>query len=114
MIRLSIEYAFLIPLIPLAASLVILFGGKEDPHSPLPMVGISAMALCFVQSLVVFALALAEPDLIPYKAAWPWFSFAAEVGGQAFLFNMPASILIDGPAVVMLVVVTLVSLLVQI
>lgn len=114
MAHLFLEYSFLIPLIPFAASLAILFGGKEDPHSSLPYLGIGAMAFCLLQSLFIFAGALSDPSFLPYNPTITWFKFASEVGGKSFIMRMPASLLIDGPAAVMLVVVTLVSLLVQV
>src|SRR5215472_1565332 len=100
-----LEHAYLIPLIPLFASFVILLGGKEDPHSPLPYLGVSAMGWCLLQSLVIFGKAASGAVSLPYEANWQWFGMAAEVGGKAFSYQMPIGILIDGPAAVMLVVV---------
>ncbi|MEK7859061.1 MAG: NADH-quinone oxidoreductase subunit L [Elusimicrobiota bacterium] len=109
-----LDYAFLIPLIPLAASLIILLGGKEDPHSPLPYVGVAAMAWCLVQSLFIFwDVATATAPLLP-APDWTWFSFGATAAGKPYIYDMPLNVLIDGPAALMLVVVTLVSLLVQV
>lgn len=109
-----LEHAWLIPLIPLAASLIIIFGGKESANAKLPFLGIAAMAWCLLQSSSIFWDAAAGNSSLPYQAGWEWFSFATEIGGKAFTYAMPIGVLIDGPAAVMLVVVTLVSLLVQI
>ena len=46
-----IQHAYLIPLIPFAASLIMMFGAKEDPHSPAPWIGIGAMTICLGLSL---------------------------------------------------------------
>jgi len=108
-----IEHAYLIPLIPFAASLIMLFGAKEDPHSPAPWIGIGAMAICLGLSLSILAAVAGGTIPMPYEHNWPWFSFAASIGGKAFLYEMPIGVLIDGPAAVLLVVVTLVSLMVQ-
>jgi NADH-quinone oxidoreductase subunit L len=108
-----LEHVYLIPLIPLAASLIILFGGKEDTHSPLPYVGIAAMGWCLIQSLAIFSQFLSGAAHLPHKEIWPWFSFATSVNDKSFIFEMPLSVLIDGPASIMLVVVTFVSFLVQ-
>ncbi|MEQ1919276.1 MAG: proton-conducting transporter membrane subunit, partial [Elusimicrobiota bacterium] len=109
-----IEHAYLIPLIPFAASLIMMFGAKEDPHSPAPWIGIGAMAICLGLSLSILAAVAGGTIPLPYEHNWQWFSFAASIGGKAFLYDMPIGVLIDGPAALLLVVVTLVSLMVQI
>jgi NADH-quinone oxidoreductase subunit L len=108
------EYAYLIPLIPVVASLIILFGAKEDPHSPLPWIGVGAMALCLVLATSILWSFVAGGAALPYEKNWEWFSFATTIGGQSFVWTMPIGVLIDPPAAVMLFVVTLVSLMVQI
>jgi NADH-quinone oxidoreductase subunit L len=108
-----IEHAYLIPLIPLAASAIILLGGKEDPHSPLPLVGLAATGWVLIQSLFVAYAAFSGALTLPYSADWSWFSFGAASGGRPFAYDMPIGILIDGPAAVMLPVVATVSFLVQ-
>ena len=108
-----LQHVYLIPLIPFFASLVILFGGRENPHSKLPLVGIAAMLWCLIQSLVIFGHAASGAAHLPYEAQWSWISFGAEFGGKPFSYDLPIGVLIDGPASIMLVVVTLVSLLVQ-
>jgi NADH-quinone oxidoreductase subunit L len=109
-----IEHAYLIPLIPVVASLIILFGAKEDPHSPLPWVGIGAMAICLAYSTAILHGFAAGTLALPQEFNWPWFSFATSVGGKAFVWDMPIGVLIDAPAAMMLFVVCLVSLMVQI
>ncbi len=109
-----IEHAYLIPLIPFAASLIMMFGAKEDPHSPAPWIGIVAMAICLGISLSILSTVASGTIPLPYEHNWPWFSFAASIGGKAFVYDMPVGVLIDGPAAILLVVVTLVSLMVQI
>ncbi|PIR19119.1 MAG: NADH-quinone oxidoreductase subunit L, partial [Elusimicrobia bacterium CG11_big_fil_rev_8_21_14_0_20_64_6] len=109
-----IEHAYLIPLIPFAASLIMMFGAKEDPHSPVPWIGIGAMAICLGMSLSILAAVAGGSVSLPYEHNWPWFSFAASIGGKSFIYDMPIGVLIDGPVALMLVVVTLVSLMVQI
>ncbi|UPT72458.1 MAG: hypothetical protein M0D55_10745 [Elusimicrobiota bacterium] len=110
-----IEHAYLIPLIPFAASLIMMFGAKEDPHSPAPWIGVAAMAVCLGISLSI--LSAFASGAVPggvYERNWPWFSFAASFAGRPFVYDMPVGVLIDGPVAILLVVVTLVSLMVQI
>ena len=109
-----IEHAYLIPLIPAVASLIILFGAKEDPHSPLPWIGIGAMAICLAMSAAIFLGFAAGTIVLPYEHNWQWFSFATTVGGNSFAYAMPAGVLIDPPTALVLVAVTLVSLMVQV
>ncbi|MFH2201774.1 MAG: NADH-quinone oxidoreductase subunit L [Elusimicrobiota bacterium] len=102
-----IEYVFLIPLIPLAAAVIILFAGREGDDPPLPYLGIAAMSWCCLHSTVLFFQALTgRLAEFPYYRTIPWFSF----GGV----DNDIGVLIDAPAVTLLFVVTLVSLLVHI
>jgi NADH-quinone oxidoreductase subunit L len=109
-----IEHAYLIPLIPAAASLIILFGAKEDPHSPLPWIGIGAMAICLVMAASILWGFAAGTVTLPYEHNWTWFSFATTIGGSSFVYPMSAGVLIDPPAALVLFAVTLVSLMVQV
>ncbi|MDE2490633.1 MAG: NADH-quinone oxidoreductase subunit L, partial [Elusimicrobia bacterium] len=109
-----IAHSWLIPLIPLAAALIILFGGPEDPRSPLPWVGVGAMALCLLMSASILWGFAAGSVALPFERHWSWFSFATSIGGKAFVDTMPIGVLVDPPAAVLLVVVTLVSLMVQV
>ncbi|MBI3299515.1 MAG: NADH-quinone oxidoreductase subunit L [Elusimicrobia bacterium] len=100
-----IEYAYLIPLLPLAASALILFLGKEGEHSKMPYLGLAVMGACLLVSTCIFAESLLGSVDLPYYKTIPWFNF-----GQ---FEMTLGVLIDGPAATLLFVVTLVSFLVQ-
>ncbi|MFA6317822.1 MAG: NADH-quinone oxidoreductase subunit L [Elusimicrobiota bacterium] len=109
-----IEHVWLVPLLPLAASLVILFFGREGEHSKMPYLGIAAIgAGLWISLRIIFDAALGRA-VLPYEADWTWYSFAADLGGRPFIFDMRAGVLIDGAAAVMLAVVCLVSLLVQV
>ena len=55
-----IEHAYLIPLIPLAAAGLMLFGAKEDAHSPAPWIGVVAMV---VQLLVFWVVTHIIPTI---------------------------------------------------
>ncbi|MEE8424607.1 MAG: NADH-quinone oxidoreductase subunit L, partial [Elusimicrobiota bacterium] len=101
-----LENAFWIPLIPLILAFVILLLGKESERSPLPYLGILGMGWCFVHASILFYKALTHSLHLPYYKTIPWFSFGD--------FEMTLGVLIDGPCVTLLFVVTLVSLLVQI
>jgi NADH-quinone oxidoreductase subunit L len=109
-----IEYAYLIPLIPAVASVIILFGAKEDTHSPLPWIGIGAMTVCLGLAISILWGFVGGSVALPYEHNWQWFSFATSIGGRSFVWAMPIGVLIDPPAAVMLFVVTLVSLMVQV
>ncbi|MBI5622626.1 MAG: NADH-quinone oxidoreductase subunit L [Elusimicrobia bacterium] len=109
-----IEYVWLVPLLPLAASLIILFVGRESDHSPMPYVGIAAIGAGLWISLRVIFDGAVGAAVLPFEKDWSWYSFAADLGGRAFIFDMRAGVLIDGAAAVMLAVVCLVSLLVQV
>lgn len=109
-----IEHAYLIPLIAFLASLVILFGGTETPHSKMPWLGIGAMGVCLALAVSIFWGAATGTVALPYEHNWRWFRLAGSIGGASFLYDMPVGVLIDGPAAVTLVVVTLVSLMVQV
>ncbi|MBI4678277.1 MAG: NADH-quinone oxidoreductase subunit L [Elusimicrobia bacterium] len=109
-----ISRAWLIPILPLAASLVILFFGREREDSPLPFVGIAAIgASLWIALRILFDVALGTLAL-PYENDWSWFSFAADLKGHPFILDMRAGVLVDGAAAAMLAVVCLVSLLVQV
>src|SRR5687767_7770029 len=109
-----LEHAYLIPLIPLAASLIMLFAFKEDTHSPAPWVGIAGMGWCLLQSCAVLYLAASGQASLPHHANMDWFRMPADVAGKAFALTIPLGVTIDGPAAIMLCVVTLVSFLMQV
>ena len=98
------DYMWLVPLLPMAAFVVILFFGRRF-NSKGHSVGIAAVALGFVLSLIGFAeLAAGTP---PVERSMTWF----EIGDSLELeFGMNYDFL----CAVMFVVVTAVSLLVQI
>ncbi|MEK6646852.1 MAG: NADH-quinone oxidoreductase subunit L [Candidatus Firestonebacteria bacterium] len=97
------EYGILIPVLPLLAFVLIIFFGKRLPGKG-SYIGIFAMALSFILSCLIFVKFVGGAS--SYEFNYPWFSFGGKV--------ISAGILIDGLTAVMLVVVTLVSLLVQI
>ncbi|MFA5138952.1 MAG: NADH-quinone oxidoreductase subunit L [Elusimicrobiota bacterium] len=95
-----------LPFLPLAAAVTVLLLGREGPESKLPLLGVTAMAACLVCSCVLFYQGLTGQLDLPYGASVSWFSFGD--------YEMPLGVLIDGPAVAMLFVVSLVSLLVHV
>ncbi|MBI4423215.1 MAG: NADH-quinone oxidoreductase subunit L [Elusimicrobia bacterium] len=102
-----IDYVYLIPLVPLLASVFVLLVGREGPKSILPYFSIIAMGLCLVLSTMIVGGALARSvDPFPYIKRWDWFTV-----GQ---YPVSLGVFIDGPAAFMLFVVTLVSFLVQV
>jgi NADH-quinone oxidoreductase subunit L len=98
------DLMWLVPLLPFLAFFVILFFGKRLPghgHS----LGIAAVAIAFVISLIGFAeLASGAAEV---TRAWTWFEFG---GGLKLEFGMTYDFL----CALMFVVVTFISLLVQI
>ena len=108
-----LEHAYLIPLLPLAASLLILFFGKRLPLEG-AFLGILAAGWGLVQSLGILISIYAHPHLLNnlgasgpfFEKSWDWFS----VG----FTRLEVGVLIDGMSAMMLVVVTLVSFLVQV
>jgi NADH-quinone oxidoreductase subunit L len=97
-----LEQAWLIPVLPFAAFLLILFFGKHTPGRGAP-IGIAATAAAWVISVFVF-LEVLDGGHIERSITWATFGdFDVEIG-----------INVDGLAGMMFVVVTTVSLLVQI
>ncbi len=100
-----VEHAYLIPLLPLMSSLVIFFFGHWLPKKGAPL-GILAIAICLFMSIDLF-LMLEDGSLkVPFEMSWSWFS--------AGIFPFEWGILLDGPSIIMLLVVTTVSFLVQV
>lgn len=100
-----LENIHLIPLLPLASALIIFFFGDFLPMRG-AFLGILAMAVNFVWAAILFLQGLSQSLPLPYQASVSWFTvgpYTAELG-----------VLVDPLTVSMLVVVTLVSLLVQI
>jgi len=114
-----LEHVYLIPLLPLVVFTAIIFGGRFVPPRASAFLSILTMAWCFIQSLAIF-IGLYRHTLVAgegwiraewyageyLEKTWSWF--------QTGLFQFEFGLLIDGLSSVMLVVVTLVSLLVQI
>jgi len=100
-----VEYAYLIPLLPLASAIIIFFFGRWLPTKG-AWLGIVAIAASLVMSVDLF-LRYADGTLhLPMEMSWPWFA--------AGIYPFEWGILLDGPALIMLLVVTTVSLLVQV
>ena len=102
-----IRYSWLIPVLPLVASAVIAFFGKRMPGGGAP-VGIVAVGAAFVLSLIVGWHFVSGDG--PYGSSVSWF----QLGGGPDGFTFRLSQHVDGLTAVMFVVVTLVSLCVQI
>src|ERR671919_296109 len=97
-----LEQAWLIPVLPFAAFLLILFFGKHTPGRGAP-IGIAATAAAWVISVFVF-LEVLDGGHIERSITWATFGdFEVEIGMN-----------VDGLAGMMFVVVTVVSILVQI
>ena len=90
------------PVLPLLAFVLIIFFGKDCGQRFLYRN--FAMALSFILSCLIFVKFVGGAS--SYEFNYPWFSFGGKV--------ISAGILMNGLTAVMLVVVTLVSLLVQI
>src|SRR5579863_1676383 len=95
-----LTHVYWIALLPLLASAVVLFFGKEGPGSKLPYFSTAVMGWCLIHSVLLFFMAARGSLPLPYSTQWSWFS----VGEYPFTLG----VLIDGPAATMLVVVTLV------
>jgi NADH-quinone oxidoreductase subunit L len=109
-----LAHAWIIPLIPAASFLLILSFGKRLPYKGAE-IGIGAVGLSFLLALAVnvrwFRLVDRAPEgehsvVGPVHKTITWFSS----GGV----NVKVGMLLDGPAVMMLFVVTLISLLVHV
>ena len=108
-----LNHAYLIPILPLVASLLILFFGKRLPLGG-AWIGILAAAWGVVHSFGILGTVYAHPDVLNqvgvsghfFESALDWFT----VGNV----RVEMGVMIDGMAAMMLVVVTVVSLLVQI
>ena len=100
-----LEYIFLLPLLSFAVAGLILAFGKWLPWKG-ASAGIAVAAWGFSQALLLFVKAIQGQLKLPYEVSIPWFSFGST---QATL-----GVYVDGLTVAMLLVVTTVSLLVQI
>jgi NADH-quinone oxidoreductase subunit L len=100
-----LEHIYLIPLMPLAAALVIFFFGEKLPGKGL-WIGILAMAAAAVQSWTLFFQHAAGALKLPFELTFEWFRFG--------VYGMDLGVYVDGLTLSMLIVVTTVSLLVQV
>jgi len=98
------ELAWLVPALPLVAWAVILLVGKRLPDGGAP-VGILAVAVGWVISLTILFGVIGGADAYHTGTAW------APIGQD---FEIPLGMTVDGLAAVLLVVVTTVSLFVQV
>ena len=100
-----LELVFILPLLSFAAAGVILAFGRWLPGKG-ASAGIAVAAWGFLHALCLFAQAITGKLALPYEASVPWFSAGST---QATL-----GVYVDGLTIAMLLVVTAVSLLVQI
>lgn len=100
----GIGLAWLIPLLPLAGFLVVAFWGKRTPGRG-AFVSIAFTGAAFLAALSVFWKVLQDGSFHA-ESSLEWFNLGS--------FSLELGVRIDGLAAVMLVVVTFVSLLVQI
>lgn len=98
-----IRNAWLIPLIPAISFFIILFFGKRLPKKGAE-VGIGAVGLCLLMSIISAGQWIANDEVVSRHLTW------FKMGGVQF----GAGIHMDGLAVMMLFVVTLISLMVHI
>ena len=103
-----VDHVYWIPLLPLIAAFIIFFFGEWLPTKG-AWLGIVAIAASLVMSIDMFMRLLDGSLKTPYEVSWPWF-FA----GSAGMYPFDWGILLDGPSIMMLLVVTTVSLLVQV
>jgi NADH-quinone oxidoreductase subunit L len=99
-----VEHAYLIPLLPLAAALVIFFFGDWLPRKG-SWIGVAAMGVCLVFSIDLFMRWSDGSLKVPYEMSWPWFS--------AGIYPFEWGIVLDGLSLIMLLMVTTVSFLIQ-
>jgi NADH-quinone oxidoreductase subunit L len=99
----ALAYAWLLPVVPLAAFVVILASGRRIPRLWAAGLSIAAMAFVFAGSV---AILVATAGGARFTGSIPWMSVGE--------FEASVGILIDPLAAVMLIVVSFVSLLVQV
>jgi len=98
------KVAWLVPALPLVAWAVLLLVGRRLPGGGAP-VGIFAVAVGWVISLAILSGVIGGADA--YHVSFEWAPIGAE-------FDIPLGMTVDGLAAVLLVVVTTISLFVQI
>ncbi len=99
-----LAYSWALPLLPLAAFVVIIATGRKLPRMAAPGLGIAAMGAVFAASLAYLFAMMGGAE--PFSASVPWL----QVGDAVIELGVQ----VDPLTSVMLVVVSLVSLLVQI
>jgi NADH-quinone oxidoreductase subunit L len=98
-----LAYAWILPLLPLVAFMVIIATGRKLPRMLAPGLGIAAMGTVFVASMGILVATMGGAE---YAANVPWLHFGTTVVEVGFV--------VDPLTAVMLIVVSFVSLLVQV
>jgi NADH-quinone oxidoreductase subunit L len=101
-----LEYAWLVPVLPLASAALIAMFGKLMPGQGTEL-GIAAVAIGWIVSVGIAWHTFVNGPMAPYEAAFQW----SPLGG-GFVFEL--GMLVDGLTAMMFVLVTTVSLMVQI
>jgi NADH-quinone oxidoreductase subunit L len=101
-----IEYAWLVPVLPLLSAAAIAVFGKSLPGKGSEL-GILSLAAAFVLAVLIAVATFTEASVEAYEAAFAW----SPLGG-GFVFEL--GILVDGLTAMMLLLVTTVSLMVHI
>src|SRR5262249_2346835 len=99
-----LQNAYLIVLLPFIAGAAIILGARHNKTLSM-LLSVGAVFLGFLQSLLIFN-ELPALQGVPYQVNWDWFVSSS--------FKLTTGLLIDNLAAVMLLIVTTVSLLVQI
>ncbi len=100
-----VEHAYLIPLLPFLAAILIFFFGRWLPVKG-ALIGIIACLVSFGISVDLLMQVMDGTLKLPMEMRYPWF----DVG----LFQFEWGVLLDGPAMVLLVAVSGISSLIQI
>lgn len=100
-----VNYAYLIPLLPFGAALIIFFFGRYLPVKG-AIIGIVAVLTSFGISFDLLMQVLDGTLKLPVEISYKWF----EVG----LFQFEWGVLLDGPSLVLIVAVSGISSLIQI
>ncbi len=100
----ALSLSFLLPLFPLIAACFIYFGSRENRQLSAGL-SIGAVSIALLQSAIIF-FAFPEVSEVPFGLSFHWLEVSS--------FHLDLGLLVDGTTVMMLLVVTAVSLLVQI
>ncbi|MTV24369.1 NADH-quinone oxidoreductase subunit L [Nitriliruptoraceae bacterium ZYF776] len=101
-----IEYAWLVPVLPLVSAVAIAVFGKSLPGKGSEL-GVLSLAVAFLLSVGIAWATFFDPSVEAYEAAFAW----SPLGG-GFVFEL--GLLVDGLTAMMLLLVTTVSLMVHI